>query len=133
MDHHVGPMVNPMVMAQVRTVLQEEDPHAAVVEEAKSADAAGRKGLLESPSWSETYLPMPPLLICKEPLERLEKFEMSIFQETTTHSSPRDLPLLNMLILKRQGKHAMRWIDFESRGGNSKLSLLKSDARLLRR
>mmetsp|Transcript_19163 Transcript_19163/g.47373 ORF Transcript_19163/g.47373 Transcript_19163/m.47373 type:complete len:240 (-) Transcript_19163:965-1684(-) len=134
MDHPVGPMVNPLtipLVAQVLMVLQEEeeeeDLHPAVEE---SVDAV-RKGLLESPSWCETYLPMQPLLICKGPLARLEKFGMFTFQETTTRNSQRDLPLLNMPTLKWQGKQEMRWTGFESRDENSKLCLLKSDARLL--
>jgi hypothetical protein len=103
-------------LAQVLMVLLEveEDLHPAVGE---SVDAV-KKGLLESLSWCEIYLPMQRLLICKGPLERLEKCEMSTFQETTTHSNPRGLPSLNMPTLKWQGKLVTRWIDFQSRDGN---------------
>jgi len=136
MDRPVDHMVNPIMipMAQVNMAPHEEEDllHPVVEEIVEEIDdaVAVRKVHPESRSWSEMYLLTLPLGICSGPLARLERFGMSTFQETTTRRHQRGLLLLNMLTLRRPGRHAMRWIDFESRGGSWKLSLPKSVAKL---
>ena len=121
------PMENPFVINMALALVA---LHPAVVA-AAAEDVAEMKDLQEFRCWFATLHQILRPKICKEPSVILVMSAMCTFHETFIPNNPRDLPLLNMLLPKWQGKLEMKWIGLLSREENWKSSLPKSVERRL--
>jgi hypothetical protein len=133
--HHHHPVIMIRMGQEVGAVLTAQDlvghlHHFMVTVAMMRSGLEVKKEIPVCRCWCEILGLLSPPKISKWPSDGLEMCGMCISLEIIIHSNQKDLRSLNMPTSTWPGKHARRWIGFESRVVHWKSYMRRSDEKL---